>query len=270
MRPAEEARAVRRLLSVMAAVASAAFAGGCHYYYIVKAELQQTNEMFVRPFVSRSVMTWNVNAALGTDGERSVARVAEVLKKADVDVAALQEIDRRTRRAGGVDQLEELERLTGLRSVWCRTGERDDGEVGMAFLVKDAPAKTAQVDLPGGGRAVVAEYPAFTVAMARFPESDDDRDAAAAKIAGMVEQTRPFLLVGDWGEEPTSAFLHRLRRSFAVISGFSPTYPADGPVSCVDYVAVSRRHLARWEHVTREVIAEPVASDHRPVVVKVR
>ena len=91
-----------------AAIAAAALLGGCHYYYIVKAELQQTNEMFVQPFISRSVMTWNVNAALGTDGVRSVERVAEVLKKADVDVAALQEIDRRTKRAGGKDQLEEL------------------------------------------------------------------------------------------------------------------------------------------------------------------
>lgn len=255
---------------MMAAVATAALVGGCHYYYMVKAELQQTNEMFVQPFISRSVMTWNVNAALGTDGVRSVARVAEVLKKADVDVAALQEIDRRTTRVGGADQLEELEKLTGLRSVWCRTGERDDGEVGMAFLVKSAPAKTAQVDLPGGGKAVVAEYPAFTVAMARFPEKDDDKEAAVVKIAGMVEQTRPFMLLGDWGEEPTSAFLQRLRRSFAVISGFSPTYPADGPASCVDYVTVSRRHLARWEHVSHEVLDEPIASDHRPVVVKVR
>ena len=117
---------------------------------------------------------------------------------------------------------------------------------------------------------MVAEYPAFTVVMARFPEKDDDREAAVVKIAGMVEQTRPFMLVGDWGEEPSSAFLQRLRRSFAVISGFSPTYPADGPASCVDYVTVSRRHLARWEHVSHEVLDEPVASDHRPVVVKVR
>lgn len=253
-----------------AAIAAAALLGGCHYYYIVKAELQQTNEMFVQPFISRSVMTWNVNAALGTDGVRSVERVAEVLKKADVDVAALQEIDRRTKRAGGKDQLEELERLTGFKSVWCHVGDRDDGEVGMAFLFKDVPAKTSNVDLPGGGKAVVAEYPAFTVGMARFPEKAEDRDAAVTKLAGMVEQTRPFLLVGDWEEEPSSEFLHRLRRSFAVISGFSPTYPADGPVSCVDYVAVSRRHLSRWEHVTREVLDEPVVSDHRPVLVKVR
>jgi endonuclease/exonuclease/phosphatase family metal-dependent hydrolase len=253
-----------------AAFAAAVFAGGCHYYYMVKAELQQTNEMFVRPFISRSVMTWNVNAALGTDGVRSVERVADVVKRVDADVVAMQEIDRRTRRAGGVDQMEELERLTGLRSVWCRIGDRDDGDVGMAFLVKDAPAKTANVDLPGGGRAVVLEYPAFTVGMARFPEKDADREAAVAKLAGMVEQARPFMLVGDWGEEPSSAFVHRVRRSFAVISGFSPTYPADGPVSCLDYVAVSRRHLAHWEHVTYKVLDEPLASDHRPLLVKVR
>ena len=259
----------RRLHPCLAA-ALAALAGGCHYYYMVKAELMQTNEMFVQPFISRSVMAWNVNAALGMDGRRDVGRVAEAVKRADADVVALREIDRRTKRVGGADQLEELEKLTGLQSVWCRTGDRDDGEVGMAFLVKDEPAKTARVDLPGGGKAVVLEYPAFNVCMARFPDKEKDCEESVAKLAGLVAAQRPFFLVCGWDEEPSAALMQRLRRSFAVLSGFQPTYPADEPETCLDLIAISRRHQARYEHVKHSVLDEPAASDHRPVLVSAR
>ena len=37
-----------------------------------------------------------------------------------------------------------------------------------------------------------------------------------------------------------------------------------------DYIAVSRRHRARFEHVSHEVLPQTVFSDHRPVVVTLR
>ena len=95
----------------------ATLTGGCHYYYIVKGELMQTNEMFVEPFRRKSFLTWNINAGRGLDGVRDLARIAAVVKKADVAVTALQEIDRKTVRADGEDQFTALETLTEAQSA---------------------------------------------------------------------------------------------------------------------------------------------------------
>ena len=245
----------------------ATLTGGCHYYYIVKGELMQTNEMFVEPFRRKSFLTWNINAGRGLDGVRDLARIAAVVKKADVAVTALQEIDRKTVRADGEDQFTALETLTGLKGIWCTTGTRSAGEAGMALFVKTEPAKTNVVDLPGGGKVLCADYPSYSVALLNLPVKDGDRAASVAKIIGLVEADRPLFLLGDWGEEPTSDLVQKLRRGFSVLTGFAKTYPADEPTSCVDYVALSLRHRMRFEHVGHEVLPEAVASDHRPVKV---
>ena len=247
--------------------AGAALTGGCHYYYIIKGELASTNEMFIEPFRRRTFLSWNINAGLGMDGTRDLARIAEVIKKADVAVTAVQEVDRKTTRVKGVDQLEELEKLTGLRGLWCATSTREKGEVGMALLVKDMPAKDRIAELPGGGKVLLAEYPAFTAGVLHLPAKEEDREAVVVKLSGLIEVNRPLFLLGDWGEDPTTELMQKLRRAFATLTNFAKTYPADEPTNCYDYIAISQRHRMRFEHISHEVIEEKVASDHRPVKV---
>ena len=243
--------------------------GGCHYFYMAKAELEQTNEMFIQPFRRKTFLTWNITAGLGLDGKRDLARIAAVIKEADVGVTAVQKIDRKTARVGGVDQFEQLSDLTGLQGIWCTLAERSEGEVGMAFYVKDEPAKQATVELAGDGRMLVIEYPAFMAGLVSFPSEEKDWEAAVAKIVGMIDANRPFFLLGDWGDEPQSPLVLRVRRAFAGLTGFEKTYPADEPQTCRDYIALSVRHRLRFDHISHEVLPESVASDHRPVKVSV-
>src|SRR5688572_7821086 len=61
------------------------------------------------------VMTYNIHIARGLDDKIDLQRIANVIKRADVDVVALQEVDVKTRRSGSdVDQLKELAKLTGM------------------------------------------------------------------------------------------------------------------------------------------------------------
>ena len=256
-----------KILSGAGLCAGAALTGGCHYYYIIKGELAQTNEMFIEPFRRRSFLTWNINAGKGLDGARNLERIAAVIKKADVNVVALQEIDRKTARVDGVDQLEKLEELLDLRALWCKTSARDKGEVGMALFTKDLPAKDRVVELPGDGKVLIAEFPAFVVGTLSLPAKDEDRDAAVAMLPSLIEVDRPFFLLGDWGEDPTTELMQKVRRSFSTLTEFAKTYPADEPTNCFDYIAISQRHRRRFEHISHEVIEEKVASDHRPVSV---
>ena len=117
---------------------------------------------------------------------------------------------------------------------------------------------------------LVADFPELRIGVTHLSLDEAERLAAVREIRAYIDPERPFFLAGDWNDVPAGATVRALRGPFAVLSGFAPTFPANGPARCLDYIAVSRRHRARFETVTHEVLDEAVASDHRPVVVRVR
>src|SRR4051812_15481445 len=60
------------------------------------------------------VLTYNIHHGEGRDGQFDLPRLADVMKRAEPDLVALQEVDISTERSDGVNQLAELERLTGM------------------------------------------------------------------------------------------------------------------------------------------------------------
>ena len=257
----------------LAGLSGLALLSGCQVLQILEGETNAAVDMVSAPFKNVTVMSFNVRAGLGQDGVRDIARAAAVIKEAGADVVALQEIDRGTRRSGGVDQLAELERLTGMHGSWCKTIDYDDGEYGIAILSRAEPLKTKCVGLPGSGEKrmlLVAEFSDYSLGCTHLPLEEEDRLACVPVLRALVGGERPFVLAGDWNDELRSPFVREMRQSYSIVSGFEPTYPADAPAKCIDFIAVSRRHRARFEHVTHRVLPEGVVSDHRPVFVKLR
>lgn len=240
------------------------------------SETGKANDMFLKPFRSTTFMSWNIRAGRGLDGVRDIARAAAVIKDADADFVALQEVDRGTRRANGVDQLAALAEATGLVPSWGKALDHDGGEYGVALLSRVAPQRVRLVPLPRLGKEterrvlLVADFPELRIGVTHLSLDEAERLAAVREIRAYIDPEHPFFLAGDWNDVPAGATVRALRGPFAVLSGFAPTFPANGPARCLDYIAVSRRHRARFETVTHEVLDESVASDHRPVVVRVR
>src|SRR5690606_2840765 len=67
-----------------------------------------------------TVLTYNIHHGEGMDGKLDLERIANVIRSVNPDLVALQEVDRKTQRSAGVDQAEELARLTGMRHVFGR------------------------------------------------------------------------------------------------------------------------------------------------------
>src|ERR1700674_4341999 len=76
------------------------------------------------------VLTYNIHHGEGTDGRVDLSRLAGVMKSVQPDIVALQEVDRGTERSGGVDQLAELERLTGMHAEFGKTMDYSGGRHG--------------------------------------------------------------------------------------------------------------------------------------------
>ena len=87
-----------------------------------------------QPKARLRVLTYNIHHGEGTDGRFDYERLAGVITDLNPDVVALHEVDRKTRRARGIDQPALMEKLTGMKSVFGRSFHYSGGEYGNAVL----------------------------------------------------------------------------------------------------------------------------------------
>jgi endonuclease/exonuclease/phosphatase family metal-dependent hydrolase len=94
------------------------------------------------------VMSYNIHAGRGTDGKIDIERIARIIRDADVDVAAIQEVDQGTKRSGKLDLPAELRRLTGMRGEFAKAIDHDGGLYGQLILSRHEIRKLDVVKLP--------------------------------------------------------------------------------------------------------------------------
>ncbi len=219
------------------------------------------------------ILSYNIRAGRGMDLSPALDRQAAAIRALAPDVVAVQEVDRCTRRTGGVDQAAALAEATGLGSVFAKALDFEGGAYGIALLFRKPPRSTRTVALaaPHDENRVLlaADFGTFVFAATHLTLDEEDRLDAVDRIeAELLPSDKPVFLAGDWNAEPGDATLRRIGRSFQILSGTdAPTYPADAPERCIDYVAVDRAHAPLFAGSTSRVVDEPAASDHRPLLV---
>lgn len=216
------------------------------------------------------VLTYNIHHGEGTDRKFDLERLAKIIKAAEPDVVALQEVDRKTRRASGVDQAAELGKLTGMHAEFGNAMDYSGGEYGEAILSRHKPTDVKVHALPHGpGREPRAAIAVTLAARDGLPElifigthlchqSNDDRVAQAKKIneAHPPGSKTAAILAGDLNARSNTPPM----REFG--SQWTDTMPKRNKI---DYVLV--RPGDPWRVIETKVIPEPVASDHDPVLV---
>lgn len=216
------------------------------------------------------IMSYNVRHCAGMDMVVDYDRTAAVITQQQPDVIAIQELDSMTGRSGHRDQLGELAIRTGYHQVFGAAIDFDGGQYGVGILTREMPLSTKRIPLPGEEPRVllVAELEDFVIACTHLDLEEVQRLASVPLIVDEAQRwQKPFLLAGDWNDVPDSELLEVMTRHFTVLTGDEATYPADEPTECIDYIAVFN---GRAEAIESHVIDEPAASDHRPLVVRVR
>ncbi|NJO36446.1 MAG: hypothetical protein HC871_01090 [Rhizobiales bacterium] len=106
--------------------------------------------------------SYNIHAAVGTDGRRDLERIAAVIREIDPDVIALQEVDSRRAR-GSLDQAQLIASALGM---FCVEGP----------ILEDG--------LGWYGNAILSKRPGFDVERWRYPKhSGEPRAALGMRIA---------------------------------------------------------------------------------------
>lgn len=218
-----------------------------------------------------SLMTYNVRHCAGMDLVVNYDRTATVITKQQPDVVALQELDSMTGRSGRCYQLGKLAERTDFYPVFGSAIDYDGGKYGVGILTREQPLSIKRIPLPGEEPRLllVVELKDYVMACTHF---DLEEPARLASVPLIVEEAqrwqKPFLLAGDWNDTLGSSLLQEMSQYFTILSCNDPTYPADEPKERIDYVASFKTHPA--EVLESNVIEEPEASDHRPLMVKLQ
>jgi endonuclease/exonuclease/phosphatase family metal-dependent hydrolase len=228
-------------------------------------------------------MSYNMHHGRGADNAIDLKRIAEVIKRADPDIVALQEVDVRTRRSGGVDQLKELARLTKMHARFGKGRDFEGGDYGQAILSKRAIGSFKVHALPPANdadRRIAIEarirgdgdLPDVRVVGTHLHHVNEDfRVAQARRLTEILTADRddktPTILMGDFNAVPGSPTIDFLLEGWDdTMPDTGRTYPASQPTKKIDWILLQKGH--RWHVVERRVIDEQIASDHRPIVVE--
>jgi len=227
------------------------------------------------------VLSYNIHHGEGVDGRLDLPRLARIVSGSGADLVALQEVDQRAQRTGGVDQAEELGRLTGFHAGFGPAMDFQGGAYGQALLSRWPLKEFAVHPLPNpSGRepriAVSARvqppgWPVIRFAATHLDHVRDDGDRweqAARLLEVFGAGAEPTVLAGDFNATPDSRVMTSLlaRWRDAAADDPQPTIPAEAPRSRIDYVLLSP--AAPWRVDRASVLAEAAASDHRPVLVE--
>lgn len=230
--------------------------------------------------VQLRVLTYNIHHAEGTDQRLDLERIARIIRDLRPDLVALQEVDFMVERSGNVDQGAELAKQTGLRLVPGSNIVFQGGRYGNAVLSRWPVIAGKNHALPESsseqrGVLDVQISPDNGLPNIRFLAThldhrpdDSERVASAAFINQLVEgQTGPAILAGDLNATPESKVIKQLGTLWQNANEAQPipTIPAGKPARQIDFVLY--RPSERWKVVETKVIEEPIASDHRPLLV---
>ena len=232
------------------------------------------------------VATYNVHGCVGLAGQRSEARIAEVIASMSVDVVGLQELDMGRKRSAGVDQAGLIAQQLGWNHLFESAIQVVDEHYGIAILSRYPLTHRRAIALPGKGswycretRVALwaeAETPAGPVQVVNthFGLGRTERLLQAqhlTELLGVVSAEEPLVLLGDFNSRPTSRALQPLRqhlhdvRTSLAGAGLCRTFPARYPLVAVDHIFVSAALRPISLEVHRQALAR-VASDHYPLV----
>ncbi len=225
------------------------------------------------------VMTWNIHHGRGMDKQVDLERIAAVIRSADPDIVALQEVDRGTRRTDRRDLAAELAKLCGMDHVFGKNIDYQGGDYGNALLTR-LPVVHAQnhhyrMLREGEQRGLLRVRLRFGKRELRiwnthidFRPDDSERLANVAEIGGILARMNatPVLLCGDFNDTPISRTHKALLESF-LDAGQGLTYPSNKPRKRIDYVFVRNNS---WLQILEAKVLTTQASDHLPVVTELR
>lgn len=251
------------------------------------ADIRSDSDAVVTSADTIKVMAYNIHHCNPpSEPDRiDVDTIAEVIRKQNPDLVALQEVDVHTNRSGKqLDQAKRLAELTGMHYYFKKAIDHDGGEYGVAILSRWPIQDTASIHLPiaPGVRyepRVVAlatitlpSGKTFEFASTHLDLTDETRVLQAKEIVAQLGIGSDALVIGgDFNARPGSKpiqALEALFQSTCIPTDCPYTIPVEEPRATIDYLFY--RKSAAITVLDHYVVSEKYASDHLPIVATLR
>lgn len=221
------------------------------------------------------LMSYNIKNANGMDNVCNFQRIANVINNTSPDVVAIQEVDSMTNRSGQKYVLGEIAERTQMHGYFAPAIDYDGGKYGIGLLMKQVPLRLQTLPLPGREEArtlILAEFADYIYCCTHMSLTEEDRMKSLELVKAFTSSsTKPLFLAGDMNAEPESGFIKKLQKDFQILSNPKQhTFPAPDPKETIDYIATLKQNAKGFAVISAKVINEPMASDHRPILVELR
>jgi endonuclease/exonuclease/phosphatase family metal-dependent hydrolase len=222
------------------------------------------------------IATWNVRHGRPRHGFTSTRGLASAVAALDVDVLAVQEVDRWVIRSWFADESRLIGRAAGADRVEFAPARRFlllTGQDGIALALRGELEHSRRLMLPRDNASqnrvaiiahlVVGEVRLTVVTTHLHNDAPVARRQLDALLDDTADEPRPFVLLGDLNLRPDD-FDTRLAAAGLVLVDAPFTEPAWDPVQRIDHVVI--------DGLVPDNVSVPVVavSDHRPVVVDLR
>lgn len=215
------------------------------------------------------VMTWNIHGAFGRNPRFDLARVVELVLRADPDIIALQEVDSRRSEEGNAFAL--LRQSLGSHGVGAASIVTEDGEYGQLMIsrwpmheafVRDISygereprrAIRARIETPFGNLHAIATHLGLSVR---------ERRSQARALLEMIGDHSPCIALGDFNDWFWPGSVRSVLRRTLPGRSRQRTFPSLCPLLRLDRI-YCRPHAAlvqTWTDGQARTI-----SDHLPVI----
>ena len=219
------------------------------------------------------VATFNIKYGDNGVGRVDLRRMGEACASLAADVLAVQEVDRFARRAGFRDEMRVIARATGLEAVFGEAARRRWRTYGNVLLARGAISDVDVIRLPrpSGGEQRVAILARVAVDGVTLSVGATHLSFRAGEGLPQLEvcldalrrRDGPRVLLGDLNLGP-EVVEPAVRAAGYRLAPTGPTFPARGPRTRIDFIAV-----AGFEVLTSSTPA-PGVSDHLPVVADIQ
>ena len=219
------------------------------------------------------VLSFNIYHGETMNGNFDLEQIARVIRQAEPDLVALQEVDLYTGRSGGRDLASELGLMTKMVPLFGRAMPFDGGEYGEGILSRYSFLSTRNHILPSGEgkeprsalevHVIMKSGDTIAFVGTHFDHTGDvDRINQAAELRDILARVDlPVLLAGDLNATPESRCMEILFSDLSPSStDMAPTIPSNGPRAKIDYILYGPPD--RWRVLESRVICDSVASDH--------
>ncbi len=224
-----------------------------------------------------TAVTYNIRHGRGMDDTVNLPRTADALRSLTPDLVALQEVDQGVTRSGGARQADSLGRLLDMHAAFGSFMPYQGGEYGLALLSRFPIVRSQVFRMPDGNEPRVALLSDIamptgdTIAVINvhlnWVQNDTLRYAQALALINVLDTlSRPYIVLGDFNDVPGSRTLALFERIGLVVPKPATarfTFPSGEPIKEIDFIVAAPR--AAWRESQAEVVAEAMASDHRPV-----